>query len=233
MSVIRFQSPTQRQPNRGLTDTDPEFTCTKCRRVLPMSEANRERRGKQGVCRTGWCLPCGQQVRREISARLRARQRGSDYVLPEIKDQKHPVIHGERFCYGCGVVKSIDEFYRCPDVASGYAVKCKDCKEKGRRQRHLARHFNMTQEQFDLMLFEQDGKCRICKEPCRNRNPSVDHDHACCSGDRSCGQCVRGLLCPACNFAIGVIERVGSAEPFAAYLAEFGAEDLAEKIVAP
>lgn len=50
----------------------------------------------------------------------------------------------------------------------------------------------------------------------------IDHDHDCCpvpprAQTRSCGKCVRGLVCFRCNTALGYIELYG--ELAYAYLA--------------
>jgi hypothetical protein len=54
--------------------------------------------------------------------------------------------------------------------------------------------------------------CHICGE---GGGMVVDHDHACCPGSKSCGKCVRGVLCRKCNLAIGHfdddVERIRSA----------------------
>lgn len=72
----------------------------------------------------------------------------------------------------------------------------------------LWRKYRLTLERYDQILAEQGGGCAICgsDDP---RDPSiqrfhVDHDHTCCPGrGNTCGQCIRGLLCRACNTALG------------------------------
>ena len=54
------------------------------------------------------------------------------------------------------------------------------------------------------MLKAQNGKCAICKQ---NKPEVVDHDHKCCSGRKTCGKCVRSLLCKRCNTFVGYIEQ--------------------------
>lgn len=65
--------------------------------------------------------------------------------------------------------------------------------------------YGMNQEQWNRMFSAQGGLCYLCAEPLDVATPRkvhVDHDHACCRGERSCGTCVRGLACFSCNVGI-------------------------------
>jgi hypothetical protein len=46
---------------------------------------------------------------------------------------------------------------------------------------------------------EQQQRCPICLKEFDRYSLVVDHDHNCCDGDKSCGKCIRGLLCRVCN----------------------------------
>jgi len=78
-----------------------------------------------------------------------------------------------------------------------------DCADARERRRSRARKYGLTVEAYDALLERDDG-CAICgiKESYSKRL-HIDHDHACCPGGRSCGKCVRGLLCSSCNTGLG------------------------------
>lgn len=75
--------------------------------------------------------------------------------------------------------------------------------EKNRAQK-LRLTYNMSVEDYDKMFQEQEGLCAICLcSPQGDARLAVDHDHACCPGTKSCGKCIRKLLCSSCNNGLG------------------------------
>lgn len=71
-----------------------------------------------------------------------------------------------------------------------------ECLEYSRTY-HLQRKFNLTPEQYQTMVDNQDGVCAICKNTC-TKSLAVDHDH-------TTGK-VRGLLCNSCNRGLGYLK---------------------------
>lgn len=65
---------------------------------------------------------------------------------------------------------------------------------------------NISLEDYTRMLESQGRACAICRT---TQVPIkgwfyVDHDHRCCpTKARSCGKCIRGLLCNNCNTGLG------------------------------
>jgi hypothetical protein len=100
---------------------------------------------------------------------------------------------------GCFTVKPVSEFGRDPRSRDGLLARCRPCE----RDRLLLAKHGMTTTERDAIAAEQGG-CGICGRP----DPTakgwvVDHDRACCAGDRSCVRCRRGILCGWCNSALG------------------------------
>lgn len=66
----------------------------------------------------------------------------------------------------------------------------------------LKYRYNMTPQEYHDRLDSQDSKCLVCQRS--DRVLSIDHDHDCCPGRRSCGECIRGFICNPCNVALGM-----------------------------
>lgn len=69
------------------------------------------------------------------------------------------------------------------------------------RKYQLRDKYGITEEDYERMLTEQEGKCGICfrTEPTgRWKRLAVDHDH-------QTGK-IRGLLCDKCNRGMGLLE---------------------------
>lgn len=109
---------------------------------------------------------------------------------------------GNRFCPDCREHFPEASFSRNGNTSDGLSVACRACQ----RARQLQRVYGMTRARYDSMMESQGGGCAVCG--CVNPNGrelAVDHDHGCCPGKGSCGQCVRGLLCSNCNMAVGLM----------------------------
>lgn len=74
-----------------------------------------------------------------------------------------------------------------------------------RRARWVWANYGIAWEDYLKMIEDQGGRCAICPAEISpdDKSTHVDHDHACCSGQKSCGACVRGILCQNCNLMIG------------------------------
>ena len=68
---------------------------------------------------------------------------------------------------------------------------------------YLKTKYNITIQQYNCILESQGGVCAICKED-STTTWHIDHDHNCCKEKaKSCGKCIRGILCNSCNNGLG------------------------------
>jgi len=115
-----------------------------------------------------------------------------------------------KVCTKCEVEKPLDSFNKRKDSKDGLQYFCKECKEVLHKETycpdkaanlHLKRTYGITLAEYDTMLEQQEGCCKVCgtDEPGGgNGRFSVDHNHA--TGE------VRGLLCNGCNLGIGHLQ---------------------------
>lgn len=152
-------------------------------------------------------------------------------------------------CGRCKQEKPLDAF--APRGPRGRRPWCRECNKeysRNRRQQNLVQarregresemrrrqadptytlnadlrgHYRMTLAQYIAKLAAQGGVCVVCGVPPGSARLGVDHDRACCPGDRSCGKCIRDLLCSGCNGGTGIVDNPVLLRKKAAYLLEW------------
>lgn len=86
---------------------------------------------------------------------------------------------------------------------TGKRGSCRQCC----REQNFERSHHLPYEWYTTTLQKQNGGCAICHTPPEEgRVLCLDHDHRCCAGEGSCGECARGLLCSRCNTLVGWLE---------------------------
>lgn len=82
--------------------------------------------------------------------------------------------------------------------------RCPTCDINRKKNENLIRRYGISLEQFNSILTSQDNVCKICSRS--SKRFVVDHDHGCCETRKTCGNCIRGIICENCNRALGLIE---------------------------
>ena len=117
----------------------------------------------------------------------------------------------DKKCPRCKQIKPVSSFSKDKRADDGLRGCCRACASKTYKRdwykvnklictkKSLRKLYGVSLEQYDEMLEEQDGVCKICG----GINPNgvrlaVDHNHD--TGE------IRGLLCSRCNLRIGWIE---------------------------
>lgn len=185
-------------------------TCNKCEKAKESNEFKKDPRNKDGL--QGICKSCNKEWQQQ---RRDARASGS-VQLKEVAEKK---------CNKCENVKTRDQFYKDVGMSDGLATICKACRNEtmsawrdNNRDKYnknmrdlrannpgwakntdLKRTHNITLQEYNKMLEDQENVCAICKGGAKGKRPLVvDHDH-------STGK-VRQLLCYGCNRALHVLE---------------------------
>lgn len=140
------------------------------------------------------CKSCHRKAARERGLQNSSRfKQGNLSDVPEVLK-----------CSICRNVKPISEFKKNKHNPLGHQRQCLHCykfaQSRNTRSSKLAK-YDLTIEQYDEMLKQQDGRCAICKQlPKDGRYLLVDHDH-------QTGK-TRALLCDSCNARLGYLERI-------------------------
>lgn len=119
-----------------------------------------------------------------------------------------PNLEKEKRCPACNLIKPLQAFHRNSQRATMRGSYCKECVKNAGDAAHrklLTRNrriesYNITVEEYERLEQQQNNACKICgvsAERVRYKTLVIDHDH-------STGA-VRGLLCPKCNAAIGLL----------------------------
>ena len=101
-------------------------------------------------------------------------------------------------CPACGRIKHLKHMSR--HESNALCSRCYEKQRQGDLALQLRVKYNLTLDEYRLMLERQRGVCALCGRPptVRAKRLHVDHDHA--TGK------VRGLLCISCNSGLGLLK---------------------------
>lgn len=131
-------------------------------------------------------------------------------------------------CPKCEETKPARDFSRSSKRADGLQSTCKKCCYEYKKEwvsankdaiskNRLWHRYRLRPEAYDKLMKRQGGVCALCGGAFDGA-PHVDHGHSCCATYKSCGACVRGLLCQKCNINLSGYEAIVKLNTVESYL---------------
>lgn len=118
----------------------------------------------------------------------------------------------KKVCNKCMLELASSQFYNRSHTKDGLSTRCRSCSVKA----SVSSRFRLSVEQYDLLLSKGCNACGSFDRLC------IDHDHACCLGQVTCGKCIRGVLCHSCNTAEGFIKSTEQVKGLIRYMEQKG-----------
>lgn len=97
-------------------------------------------------------------------------------------------------CNRCNVLKP-----RIPNNFRPNRRICRECERKESRERSFKLVRGITYAERDLLLQEQEGRCKCCSKETSGSKKGWHVDHCHTTGK------IRGILCANCNIALGQV----------------------------
>ncbi len=204
---------------------NPSKCCTQCGNIKPLSAFHRMATGRDGD--RAECADCScERARRSYKPRdtglmiIVCLHCGNEFEYVKTSGRRR-LYCSDRCKYQAGDAtkkqRAAVEIRTCTcgslDVARVDKPVCPDCRKDPRdsetlrvkERRRTLRLYGLSETGWQELLARQGCRCAICHtaDPGGRGQWMIDHDHGCCPGTGSCGQCVRGLLCNQCNLMLG------------------------------
>jgi hypothetical protein len=168
--------------------------CTKCGETKPLSEFHKNTSAKSGF--GSYCEACHKVQKKAYNEANPEKAKARQKVYRDANREK---IKAKRKAYE----KANPEKAKAKRKAYYEANREKrKAYEKANREKardaYLRRTYNISLQEYQTMLEGQGGVCAICGSKGNRKALDVDHCHT--TG------AVRGLLCPSCNKAQGLLK---------------------------
>jgi hypothetical protein len=173
-------------------------TCTRCDKSKPLDEFGLLRRASDG--HNGQCKDCRNESQRprtkayaDAHKEQYAQYRADTSEVKKAYDKIYNVVNADRNKSRAKKYREVNRGRLAEEKSKWYRDNAVEI-----RDRSIEKKYGLTSEVYRAML---EAGCTLCGSLDKLH---IDHDHTCCPGTFTCGECVRGMLCTQHNVGIGM-----------------------------